>query len=286
MTSNEIRDSFLKYFERKKHRIVRSASLVPHDDPTLLFTNAGMNQFKDLFLGKERRDYKRATTSQKCMRVSASTTTWTTSGRRCAITRSSRCLALSFGDYFKEEAIGFAWELLTDIWNIAPEKLHATVFSGEGGIPRDEARQHWLRFLPAERITELGLADNFWQMGETGPCGRCSRSIFSRRGPSLCGAGLQRRGVQLRPLRGDLEQRVRWNSTARLADSSARSAPSIGTGMGLERITAVLQGVSNYDTDLFTRCWTPLARSQGVPTVDRRLPSDASFASWPTTCAR
>src|SRR5215213_3140515 len=139
MTSNDIRASFLKFFEQKGHRIVPSSSLVPEDDPTLLFTNAGMNQFKDVFLGRETRDYKRAASSQKCMRVSGKHNDLENVGPSLSHHTFFQMLGnFSFGDYFKKDAIGFAWELLTGVWNIPADKLHVTVFKGENGIPRDE----------------------------------------------------------------------------------------------------------------------------------------------------
>src|SRR3954462_13789190 len=170
MTSNEIRSSFLKYFEKNGHRVVPSSPLVPGDDPTLLFTNAGMNQFKDLFLGREKRDYARATTSQKVMRVSGKHHDLDNVGPSHRHHPFFEMLGnFSFGDYFKKDALPFAWELLTDVWKLPPDRLFPTIFKGEAGIPRDdEAFSIWQGFVPATRSTELGLAENFWQMGETG----------------------------------------------------------------------------------------------------------------------
>ena len=170
-SANDIRRSFLEYFERQQHRVVPSAPLVPHEDPTLLFTNAGMNQFKDLFLGRETRSYTRAATAQKCVRVSGKHNDLDSVGPSLRHHTFFEMLGnFSFGDYFKRDAIVFAWTLLTDEWKLPPERLYATVFKGESGIPRDEeAHGAWQAFLPAERIGELGTADNFWQMGDTGP---------------------------------------------------------------------------------------------------------------------
>src|SRR6187401_2701111 len=184
MTSSELRESFLAYFEGLGHRRVPSSPLVPHDDPTLLFTNAGMNQFKDVFLGREQRAYSRATTSQKCMRVSGKHNDLDNVGPSLRHHTFFEMLGnFSFGDYFKREAIEFAWTLLTEVWKMPAERLVVSVFKGEGGIPRDdEAYEIWRRFVPAERILELGSDDNFWQMGETGPCGRCSEIYFVRGG--------------------------------------------------------------------------------------------------------
>ena len=186
MLSREIRTSFLEYFQQKGHTIVPSSSLVPHDDPTLLFTNAGMNQFKDAFLGKEKRAYTRATTSQKCMRVSGKHNDLDNVGPSLRHHTFFEMLGnFSFGDYFKQEAIPLAWELLTGVWHLPADRLYPTIFKGESGIPRDdEAHGIWTKFVPPQRITELGLAENFWQMGDTGPCGRCSE-IHYHRGTTL-----------------------------------------------------------------------------------------------------
>ena len=256
MTSAEIRQSFLQYFERNGHRIVASSPLVPGDDPTLLFTNAGMNQFKDTFLGQERREYQRATTSQKCMRVSGKHNDLNNVGPSQRHHTFFEMLGnFSFGDYFKAEAIPFAWELLTDVWSIPADRLYATVFKGEAGIPRDDdAYQVWDDLVPRERIVELGLAENFWAMGDTGPCGRCSE-IHYHRGDHLPCAELSCRGVDC-----SCDRYVEiWNNVFMEFDRQPDGtlaplpAPSIDTGMGLERIVAVLQGtLSNYDTDLFS----------------------------------
>src|SRR6476646_6729864 len=162
MTSNEIRASFLKFFAEHGHRVVPSSPLVPGDDPTLLFTNAGMNQFKDTLLGREKREYTRATTSQKCMRVSGKHNDLDNVGPSLRHHTFFEMLGnFSFGDYFKRDAIRFAWELLTEVWKLSPDRLMPSVFKGENGIPRDdEAFAIWMRFVPASRITTLGMADN------------------------------------------------------------------------------------------------------------------------------
>ena len=254
MTSNEIRASFLKYFETNGHRIVPSSPLVPGDDPTLLFTNAGMNQFKDAFLGRERRDYARATSSQKCMRVSGKHNDLDNVGPSLRHHTFFEMLGnFSFGDYFKHDAIAFAWTLLTEVWKIPPARLIVSIFKGEHGIPRDDdAYDIWRTLLPANRILELGTDDNFWQMGDTGPCGRCSEIYYVR------GEG------------SDPEIEI-WNNVFMEFDRSADGtltplpAPSIDTGMGLERITAVLQQkTSNYDTDLFTPLLARIGELSGV----------------------
>ena len=255
MTSAEIRQSFLEYFRSRGHRVVASAPLVPGDDPTLLFTNAGMNQFKDLFLGAERREYRRATTAQKCMRVSGKHNDLENVGPSLRHHTFFEMLGnFSFGDYFKADAIPFAWELLTGVWDLPAERLYATVFKGEDGVPRDdEAYAIWERLVPASRIAELGAAENFWAMGETGPCGRCSE-IHYHRGDHLPCTAERCLGIDC-----DCDRYVEiWNNVfmefERREDGSLTPlpAPSIDTGMGLERIVAVLQDrLSNYDTDLF-----------------------------------
>jgi alanyl-tRNA synthetase len=268
MTANEIRASFLEFFAGRAHRVVSSSSLVPQDDPTLLFTNAGMNQFKDVFLGREQRDYTRATTCQKVMRVSGKHNDLDNVGPSLRHHTFFEMLGnFSFGDYFKKDAIAFAWEMLTGVWKMSPDRLVVSIFKGEHGIPRDdEAYEIWRQFVPPERILELGLEDNFWQMGETGPCGRCSEVYYVR------GTGT------------DPEIEV-WNNVfmefERSADGTLTPlpAPSIDTGMGLERITAVLQQKdSNYDTDLFMPILRRIGEMAGVSygaTLDK--PSDVSM---------
>ena len=255
MTANEIRSSFLKFFERNGHRVVPSSPLVPGDDPTLLFTNAGMNQFKDAFLGREQRAYTRATTSQKVMRVSGKHNDLDNVGPSHRHHTFFEMLGnFSFGDYFKKEAIDFAWTLLTDVWKMSPDRMVVSIFKGEQGIPRDdEAFEIWRKYVPADRILELGMDDNFWQMGDTGPCGRCSEIYYVRGGSG-----------------SDPEIEI-WNNVFMEFERSADGvlaplpAPSIDTGMGLERITAVMQGVeSNYDTDLFTPLLARVGEITGV----------------------
>ncbi len=186
MLSREIRSSFLEFFRQNGHTVVSSSPLVPHEDPTLLFTNAGMNQFKDVFLGRESRGYKRAATSQKCMRVSGKHNDLDNVGPSLRHHTFFEMLGnFSFGDYFKSEAVPFAWKLLTGVWKLDPDRLYPTIFRGEAGVPRDdEGFEAWRKLVPAERIGELGAADNFWQMGDTGPCGRCSE-IYFYRGPHM-----------------------------------------------------------------------------------------------------
>jgi alanyl-tRNA synthetase len=268
MTSNEIRATFLDFFEQKGHRVVPSSPLVPGDDPTLLFTNAGMNQFKDLFLGREKRDYRRATTSQKVMRVSGKHNDLDNVGPSFRHHTFFEMLGnFSFGDYFKKDALPFAWTLLTGVWKMPADRLVVSVFKGENGIPRDdEAYEIWRKLgVPGDRILELGGDDNFWQMGETGPCGRCSEIYYVR------GTG------------NDPEIEI-WNNVFMEFDRSADGtltplpAPSIDTGMGLERMTAVIQGKdSNYDTDLFTPLLEEIGRQSGRTHAGGMSASDVSL---------
>ncbi|MEZ5417831.1 MAG: alanine--tRNA ligase [Vicinamibacterales bacterium] len=256
MHPNEIRRSFLAYFAAHGHTTVASSPLVPHDDPTLLFTNAGMNQFKDVFLGREARPYTRAATAQKCMRVSGKHNDLENVGPSLRHHTFFEMLGnFSFGDYFKQDAIAYAWHLLTTEWGLPADRLRVTVFKGEPGIPRDdEAYARWRDFVPAEHIGELGASDNFWAMGDTGPCGRCSE-IYIDRGPGVAGTG-----DFMTDVTSGSERFVEiWNNVFMEFDRTAEGVltplpkPSIDTGMGLERISAVMAGTtSNYDTALFT----------------------------------
>ena len=257
-SGSEIRETFLRFFASKGHRRVHSSSLVPANDPTLLFTNAGMNQFKDVFLGVERRDYSRATTSQKCVRAGGKHNDLENVGfTRRHHTFFEMLGNFSFGDYFKRDAIAFAWELVTSPeWlGIPEEKLYVTIFKGEQGVPRDEeAFELWrAQGVPAERIHEFGMGDNFWAMGETGPCGPCSE-IFYDMGLAASESG------EDKPFGQDDSRYVEiWNLVFMQFDRDQQGElnllprPSIDTGAGLERMAAVLQGkISNFDTDLFT----------------------------------
>ncbi len=292
-TGNEIRELFLRFFESKGHRRVHSSSLVPANDPTLLFTNAGMNQFKDLFLGAERRDYSRATTSQKCVRAGGKHNDLENVGfTRRHHTFFEMLGNFSFGDYFKRDAIAFAWELVTsEQWyGIPKDRLYVTIFEGADGVPRDdEAEQYWIEAgVAKERIYQYGLKDNFWQMGETGPCGPCSE-IFYDMGIEAA----EHPGVD-KPFGHDDARYVEiWNLVFMQFERSALPGsgktagykleplpkPSIDTGMGLERVAAVLQGkVSNFETDLFT----PLIARAAELAGSAELGGDKSgeLASW------
>src|SRR5438270_1471294 len=253
MTGSEVRQKFLDFFAARGHRVVRSSSLVPANDPTLLFTNAGMNQFKDVFLGQEKRDYTRAASSQKCVRAGGKHNDLDNVGyTRRHHTFFEMLGNFSFGDYFKQDAIAFAWELVTGKnWYAMPkEKLYVTVFRED-----DQAEELWQKVagLPNDRIFRLDEKDNFWQMGETGPCGPCSEIHYDL-GPDAAERGREHEQF---PLDAGGRFVEIWNLVFMQFDRSADGVfsklprPSIDTGMGLERITAVLQNkLSNYETDL------------------------------------
>ena len=269
MTSTRIRQSFLDYFEARGHRVVPSSPLIPADDPTLMFNNAGMNQFKDVFLGAEQRDYRRATTAQKCMRVSGKHNDLENVGPSPWHHTFFEMLGnFSFGDYFKADAIPFAWELLTDVWKLPADRLYVTIFKGEDGIPRDdEAYGIWRTLVPADHIAELGAADNFWAMGDTGPCGRCSEVLYHLGDHLPCPAptcpGIDCPCDRYVEIWNNVFMEFQRHEDGRL---TSLPAPSIDTGMGLERIVAVLQDkLSNYDTDLFTPLLTAIGERAGVP---------------------
>jgi len=250
MKSNEVRERFLRYFEERGHRRVPSSSLVPAEDPTLLFTNAGMVQFKDVFTGRESREYSRATSSQKCVRAGGKHNDLDNVGYTGRHHTFFEMLGnFSFGDYFKEDAIHFAWELLTDReqgYGLDPERLWATVYLSD-----DDAAALWERFLPRERVLRFGEVENFWAMGETGPCGPCSEIHYFR------GADLSQNTAVRVNGEGDETVEI-WNLVfmqfERESSGELRPLPrpSVDTGAGLERLAAVLQGVSNnFDIDLF-----------------------------------
>jgi alanyl-tRNA synthetase len=258
LSGNQIREEFLRFFEGKGHRRVHSSSLVPQNDPTLLFTNAGMNQFKDVFLGAETREYTRAATSQKCVRAGGKHNDLENVGfTRRHHTFFEMLGNFSFGDYFKKDAIAFAWELLTspEWFGIDKERLYVTVFEGDAKVARDdEAERLWVETgVPKERIFGMPGKDNFWQMGDTGPCGPCSE-IFYDLGLAASETG------EDKPFPQDDQRYVEiWNLVFMQFDRSSDGVltplpkPSIDTGMGLERVSAVLQGkLSNYESDLFT----------------------------------
>src|SRR5215470_20236024 len=250
MTSNEIRRSFLEFFEKNGHRVVPSSPLVPGNDPTLLFSNAGMNQFKDVFLGKDKRPYTRATTSQKCVRAGGKHNDLENVGYTARHHTFFEMLGnFSFGDYFKKEAIKFAWEFVTKELGLPKDRLYVTVFEKD-----DEAAEIWHKQegVPQARIYRFGEKDNFWSMGDTGPCGPCSEVFIDRGEKYSCGKPTCKMGC-------DCDRYMEfWNLVFMQFERDASGKltplpkPSVDTGAGLERIAAILQGKNNnFDTDLF-----------------------------------
>ena len=288
MKSAEIRDAFLKFFESKGHQIVASSSLVPHEDPTLLFTNAGMNQFKDVFLGFDKRPYTRATTSQKCVRAGGKHNDLENVGYTARHHTFFEMLGnFSFGDYFKRDAISYAWELLTEVFKLPKDKLWVTVYSED-----DEAYDIWTKEVgvPAERVIRIGdnkgaryASDNFWMMGDTGPCGPCTE-IFYDHGPHIWG------GPPGSPEEdGDRYIEI-WNNVFMQFNRDEQGVmhplpkPSVDTGMGLERISAVLQHVhANYEIDLFQALIKAAARETSAADMDS--PSLKVLADHIRACA-
>ena len=287
MKSAEIRQQFLDFFASKGHQIVASSSLVPHEDPTLLFTNAGMNQFKDVFLGFDKRPYSRATTSQKCVRAGGKHNDLENVGYTARHHTFFEMLGnFSFGDYFKRDAINYAWELLTGVFKLPKDKLWVTVYAED-----DEAYDIWTKEIgvPAERTIRIGdnkgaryASDNFWMMGDTGPCGPCTE-IFYDHGPEIPG------GPPGSPDEdGDRYIEI-WNNVFMQFNRDeagvmhALPKPSVDTGMGLERIAAVLQHVhSNYEIDLFQRLIAAAARE--TATADMNSPSLKVLADHIRAC--
>ena len=270
MNSSEIRTRFLEYFNRQGHAIVASSPLVPGNDPTLLFTNAGMVQFKDVFLGQDKRPYVRATTSQRCVRAGGKHNDLENVGYTARHHTFFEMLGnFSFGDYFKRDAIRFAWELLTKEYGLDPSRMWVTVYQTD-----DEAYDIWANEIkvPKERIARIGdkpggqkfQSDNFWQMGDTGPCGPCTE-IFYDHGPGIPGGPPGTPDAD-----GDRYIEI-WNLVFMQFNRDESGAmhplpkPSVDTGMGLERIAAVLQGVhSNYEIDLFQDLIKAAARVTGA----------------------
>jgi alanyl-tRNA synthetase len=260
MNGNEIRKKFLQYFEKNGHKIVHSSPLLPANDPTLLFTNAGMNQFKDVFTGAEKRDYTRAVSSQKCIRAGGKHNDLDEVGKTARHHTFFEMLGnFSFGDYFKEDAIRFAWDFLVNELKLAENRLWFSVFEGDAEVAADdEARALWEKVgAKPERILGFGRKDNFWQMGDTGPCGPCSEIHYYMGDEPDNPESNHPRFVNGE---GDTTMEI-WNLVFMQFERNEVSkgvyeltplpAPSVDTGAGLERVAAVLQGVkTNYDTDL------------------------------------
>lgn len=260
MSTQEIRRKFLNYFKDKQHSMIASSPVVPHDDPTLLFNNAGMNQFKDVFLGKSIRDYKRATTSQKCIRAGGKHNDLDNVGHTSRHLTFFEMLGnFSFGDYFKEDAIRFSWEVATQVFGFEPSRIWPTVFRDD-----DEAFQLWTKYVPAERITRFGEADNFWAMGDTGPCGPCSELLYDR-GPEY--------GKATKPIEDKDGERFLefWNLVFMQYNRMPGGAmeplpkPSIDTGAGLERVVSLKMGVDNvFHTDVLRSLIAQVEKISGV----------------------
>jgi alanyl-tRNA synthetase len=276
MRSTEVREAFLRYFEEHGHRRVPSSSLIPAEDPTLLFTNAGMNQFKDVFTGREDREYARATSVQKCVRAGGKHNDLDNVGYTGRHHTFFEMLGnFSFGDYFKDDAIRFAWELCTDSgkgYGLDPRRLWATVFTDD-----DEAARLWERFLPKSRILRFGEKENFWAMGETGPCGPCTELHYFRGSDLADNTPARVNGP------GDETLEI-WNLVFMQYERDASGAmrplpkPSVDTGAGLERITAILQGVNNnFDTDLFAPILARIAELSGQRYRGGMAKEDAPF---------
>ena len=274
-TTQEIRRRFLEYFRKEKHAVISSAPVVPHDDPTLLFNNAGMNQFKDVFLGSTTRDYTRATTCQKCIRAGGKHNDLENVGHtKRHLTFFEMLGNFSFGDYFKEDAIRFCWEVSTDIFGFAPEKLYPTVFTDD-----DEAFELWTKYVPAERITRFGKSENFWAMGDVGPCGPCSELLYDR-GPKY-GPG---ETPEIDVLHGEGERFLEfWNLVFmqynRGADGKmvALPKPSIDTGAGIERCMSLIYDVDSvYETDVLRGIIDALSDKLKIPYDMEKAPEKAA----------
>src|SRR6201997_469504 len=275
MTSSEIRASFLKYFEKNGHTVVASSRLVPQNDPTLLFTNAGMVQFKDVFLGKDKRPYKRATSSQKCVRAGGKHNDLENVGFTARHHTFFEMLGnFSFGDYFKKEAIKYAWEFVTQELKLPKDRLYVTVFEKD-----DEAADIWHKQegVPKDRIYRFGEKDNFWSMGDTGPCGPCTEIFIDRGQKYSCGKPTCAMGC-------DCDRYMEfWNLVFMQYDRDASGKltplpkPSVDTGAGLERIASIIQDCeTNYDTDIFQHIISETAKLAGTP-YDRTKDTAVSF---------
>ncbi|KYF75765.1 alanine--tRNA ligase, partial [Sorangium cellulosum] len=282
-SSDQIRRTFLEFFAQRGHEVVPSAPLVPQNDPTLMFVNAGMVPFKDVFTGKDKRPYQRAASSQKCIRISGKHNDLENVGVTARHQTFFEMLGnFSFGDYFKEDAIAFAWELLTKGYDVSPSRLVVTIYNGEGGFPADdEAAAIWRKVtgFGDDRILRLGLADNFWTMGDVGPCGPCSEiHFFHGNEPDVSRFGEEPRidGTGWTEIWNNVF--MQYERTEKDGPLVPLPAPSIDTGMGLERIASVLQGVTaNYDTDLLRGLVDKAAELSGKPYTGSGADDDVSM---------
>ncbi|WP_437661428.1 alanine--tRNA ligase [Sorangium sp. So ce1182] len=282
-SSDQIRRTFLEFFAQRGHEVVPSAPLVPQNDPTLMFVNAGMVPFKDVFTGKDKRPYQRAASSQKCIRISGKHNDLENVGVTARHQTFFEMLGnFSFGDYFKEDAIAFAWELLTKGYGVSPSRLVVTIYNGEGGFPADdEAAAIWRKVtgFGDDRILRLGLADNFWTMGDVGPCGPCSEiHFFHGNEPDVSRFGEEPRidGTGWTEIWNNVF--MQYERTEKDGPLVPLPAPSIDTGMGLERIASVLQGVTaNYDTDLLRGLVDKAAELSGKPYTGSSADDDVSM---------